>query len=81
MESRANPPVYLHFIGWVYLWGAIFHWIVALGNGVSLLKYVTRFSCETFGFYVAAVYIQYGIQVVERQFTESSVGAGYLGIL
>lgn len=24
---------YLHFIGWVYLWGAILHWITALFNG------------------------------------------------
>lgn len=55
IESRQNPPVYLHFIGWVYLWGAIFHWIVALGNGVSLLRYVTRFSCDTFGFYVSGL--------------------------
>jgi hypothetical protein len=68
---------YLHFIGWVYLWGAIFHWVAALTNGksqyapstcsitnlrggwliaVKFLKYVTRFSCDTFGFYVAAVW-------------------------
>lgn len=24
---------YHHFIGWVYLWGAIFHWITAFTNG------------------------------------------------
>ena len=47
----------------------------------SLLKYVTRFSCDTFGFYVAAVYVQYGIQVVTRQFGQSSVTAGILGVL
>jgi hypothetical protein len=47
----------------------------------SLLKYVTRFSCDTFGFYVAAVYVQYGIQVVERQFGQSSRTAAFLGIM
>jgi hypothetical protein len=26
---------YHHFIGWVYLWGAIFHWITAFTNGRS----------------------------------------------
>jgi hypothetical protein len=45
------------------------------------LKYVTRFSCDTFGFYVAAVYVQYGIQVVTRQFNQSSTPAGILGVL
>lgn len=47
----------------------------------SLLRYVTRFSCDTFGFYVAAVYVQYGIQVVTRQFGQSSVTGGILGVL
>lgn len=32
IERQPNPPVYLHFIGWVYLWGAIFHWITAILN-------------------------------------------------
>lgn len=32
IEKEPNPPVYLHFIGWVYLWGAIFHWITAVLN-------------------------------------------------
>ena len=32
MERQPNPPAYLHFIGWVYLWSAIFHWITALLN-------------------------------------------------
>ena len=67
---------YHQFIGWVYLWGAILHWITAFTNGESIakaqiynakaafligiaaLRYITRFPCETFGFYVAWVYIQ-----------------------
>lgn len=31
------------------------------------MKYVTLFSCDTFGFYVSWVYLQYGIQVLTRQ--------------
>ncbi len=72
---------YLHFIGWTYLWAAIFHWIGSLMNAVKGLRYVTRFACDTFGFYVAAVYVQYGIQVVTRQFEQSSAPAGFLGIM
>jgi hypothetical protein len=72
---------YLHFMGWVYLWGAILHWVAAALNTVKGLKYVTRFSCDTFGFYVAAVYVQYGIQVVTRQFGQTSTPSAFLGIL
>ncbi|KAL0960869.1 hypothetical protein HGRIS_005884 [Hohenbuehelia grisea] len=67
IERQSNPPIYLHFIGWVYLWAAIFHWITALLNWCNFLKYVTLFSCDTFGFYVSWVYLQYGIQVLTRQ--------------
>jgi hypothetical protein len=36
-------------------------------SGCNFLKYVTLFSCDTFGFYVSWVYLQYGIQVIARQ--------------
>ncbi|KAI0051460.1 anion exchanging protein [Auriscalpium vulgare] len=70
IEKHPDSPNYLHFIGWVYLWGAILHWITALLNWCNFLRYVTLFSCDTFGFYVAWVYLQYGIQVVTRQFSD-----------
>ncbi|KAK0500133.1 HCO3 transporter family-domain-containing protein [Armillaria luteobubalina] len=72
IEKQTNAPVYLHFIGWVYLWAAIIHWITAIMNWCNFLKYVTLFSCDTFGFYVSWVYLQYGIQVITRQFKDSS---------
>jgi hypothetical protein len=37
-------------------------------TGCDFLKYVTLFSCDTFGFYVSWVYLQYGVQVLTRQF-------------
>ena len=36
-------------------------------TGCDFLKYVTLFSCDTFGFYVSWVYLQYVIQVLTRQ--------------
>ena len=39
--------------------------------GCNFLKYVTLFSCDTFGFYVSWVYLQYGIQVLTREFQSS----------
>jgi hypothetical protein len=43
------------------------------------LKYVTRFSCDIFGFYVAFIYLQKGIQVLTRQWTVNDASA-YLSI-
>ncbi|KAF9516510.1 hypothetical protein BS47DRAFT_1441482 [Hydnum rufescens UP504] len=72
LEGRPDSPNYLFFIGWVYLWSAIMHWVLAVFNGkhstCNFLQYVTLFSCDTFGFYVSWVYLQYGVQVITRQF-------------
>ncbi|THH12837.1 hypothetical protein EUX98_g9784, partial [Antrodiella citrinella] len=90
IERQPNPPDYLQFVGWVYLWGAILHWITAILNWCNFLKYVTLFSCDTFGFYVSWVYLQYGVQVITRQFptpdnsTESPVptlDGAFVGII
>ncbi|KAN0132300.1 HCO3- transporter family domain containing protein [Lactarius tabidus] len=37
-------------------------------TGCNFLQYVTVFSCETFGFYVAWTYLQFGIQALTYQF-------------
>ncbi|KAG2010109.1 anion exchange family protein [Coprinopsis cinerea AmutBmut pab1-1] len=81
IEREESPPVYLHFIGWVYLWAAIIHWITAILNWCNFLKYVTLFSCDTFGFYVAWVYLQYGIQVLTRQFPSDAADPSEQGAL
>ena len=45
------------------------------------MRYVTLFSCDTFGFYVSWVYLQYGVQVITRQFPASYSGPGEEGAL
>ncbi|KAF8516837.1 anion exchanging protein [Hysterangium stoloniferum] len=81
VANHPNGPNYLQFVGWVYLWGAILHWITAALNWCNLLKYVTIFSCDTFGFFVSWVYIQYGIQVLTRQFHTSPLPSAYVSII
>ncbi|KAJ7593521.1 HCO3 transporter family-domain-containing protein [Mycena floridula] len=81
LQRQKEPPVYLHFIGWVYLWAAIIHWVTALLNACNFLQYVTLFSCDTFGFYVSWVYLQYGIQVITRQLKESDSTGSQAGSL
>ncbi|PKS10716.1 hypothetical protein jhhlp_002473 [Lomentospora prolificans] len=57
---------YMAFMCWIGIWSLIFHWLLAVTNSCNLLKYVTRFPCDIFGFYVAFIYLQKGIQVLER---------------
>lgn len=58
---------YFAFMCWIGLWSLVMHWILALTNACNALKYVTRFSCDIFGFYVAFIYLQKGIQILTRQ--------------
>ncbi len=46
-------------------WSLVFHWILAVTNSCNWLRYVTRFPCDIFGFYVAFIYLQKGIQILE----------------
>lgn len=41
------------------------HWILAVTNSCNWLRYVTRFPCDIFGFYVACIYLQKGVQVLD----------------
>ncbi|KAI4165252.1 MAG: hypothetical protein LQ342_001120 [Letrouitia transgressa] len=56
------------------------HWALAISNACNGLTYVTRFSCDIFGFYVAFIYLQKGIQVLTRQWAAGEPSA-YLSIM
>lgn len=55
---------YLAFMTWVGLWAMLMHWILAVTNSCNWLRYVTRFPCDIFGFYVAFIYLQKGVQIL-----------------
>lgn len=57
------------------------HWILAITNACNGLTYVTRFSCDIFGFYVAFIYLQKGIQVLTRQWGQAGETSAYLSIM
>lgn len=57
------------------------HWFLAITNACNGLTYVTRFSCDIFGFYVAFVYLQKGIQVLTRQWGFGGETSAYLSIM
>lgn len=55
---------YLAFMTWIGLWALVMHWVLAITNSCNWLKYVTRFPCDIFGFYVAWIYLQKGVQIL-----------------
>lgn len=55
---------YLAFMAWIGLWSLVMHWILAFTNSCNWLTYVTRFPCDIFGFYVAFIYLQKGVQIL-----------------
>jgi len=57
------------------------HWILAITNACNGLTYVTRFSCDIFGFYVAFIYLQKGIQVLTRQWGMAGETSAYLSVM
>ncbi|RDA95847.1 hypothetical protein CP533_5103 [Ophiocordyceps camponoti-saundersi (nom. inval.)] len=63
MPSGVN---YIGFMAWIGIWSLILHWILAITNSCNWLRWVTRFPCDIFGFYVAFIYLQKGIQVLAR---------------
>ncbi|KAJ5290166.1 uncharacterized protein N7443_010419 [Penicillium atrosanguineum] len=79
ITPRGTP--YLPFMCWIGIWSLIMHWILAIANACNGLKYVTRFSCDIFGFYVACIYLQKGIQVLTRQWGSVGETSAYLAIM
>ncbi|KAL6849365.1 hypothetical protein ACO1O0_008905 [Amphichorda felina] len=57
---------YIGFMAWVGIWSLILHWILAITNSCNWLRWVTRFPCDIFGFYVAFIYLQKGVEVLAR---------------
>ncbi|KAJ6004919.1 hypothetical protein N7540_012718 [Penicillium herquei] len=79
ISPRGTP--YLAFMCWIGIWSLIMHWILAITNACNGLTYVTRFSCDIFGFYVACIYLQKGIQVLTRQWGQAGETSAYLAIM
>lgn len=57
---------YIGFMAWIGIWSFILHVVLAITNSCNALRWVTRFPCDIFGFYVAFIYLQKGIQVLDR---------------
>ncbi|ODQ80387.1 hypothetical protein BABINDRAFT_161334 [Babjeviella inositovora NRRL Y-12698] len=79
ITPRGTP--FFPFMAWVCLWSMVMHFAIAFANGVNYTRYISKFSCEVFGFFINFVYIQKGIQILTKQFTDISYESGYLSIV
>ncbi|KAJ5625804.1 hypothetical protein N7510_002113 [Penicillium lagena] len=79
IAPRGTP--FLAFMTWIGIWSLVMHWLLAITNACNALTYVTRFSCDIFGFYVAFIYLQKGIQVLTRQWGLVGEASAYLSIM
>ncbi|VEU21169.1 DEKNAAC102048 [Brettanomyces naardenensis] len=75
---------YFQFMCWICLWSMLLHFTIALTNLVSYMRYITKFSCDVFGFFINIVYIQKGIQILVHQFSlgdpSDSTASGFASI-
>ncbi|GAA6041008.1 hypothetical protein JCM8097_000538 [Rhodosporidiobolus ruineniae] len=74
---------YLQFMGWVYLWSAISHWLIAVFNVCDLTRFVTDMTSTTFGLYVGIIYIQKGIEILVYEFDggDASGKSGWFSVV
>lgn len=72
---------YFQFMCWICLWSMLFHFILAICNTTNFMRYVTKFSCDVFGFFINIVYIQKGIQILSNQFKIKDVSSGFASVV
>lgn len=76
---------YFGFMFWIYIWSMIFDLILAFGNAVCLLQYVTQFPCDIFGLFINIVYLQKGVQILTKQFRDKDgnddTAAGFANVV
>lgn len=78
IQPRGTP--YFPFMCWIYLWSMIMHFIISIGNFISYLKIISLYSCDVFGFFICVVYLQKGVQILNKQF-HTSIEGGYCSVM
>ncbi|KAG0686925.1 hypothetical protein C6P40_003150 [Pichia californica] len=72
---------YFQFMCWICIWSMAFHFILAFTNSVNFMRFVSKFSCDVFGFFINIVYIQKGIQILTHQFELTDVSGAFASIV
>ena len=76
--ARSLDVSFLHFYAWAQVWAGLMHMVVAAGGLCDSIRYVTNFSCHTFGLLIATIYAVTGATGVARYYTRSQSFAACL---
>ena len=72
---------FLTFMLWIGLWAGVFHIITGVLGFCRAVKYVSRFTHETFGALIAVVYIYTAFAEMGRGFAANPLSASLLAVL
>jgi len=62
---------FLYFYSWAQIFAGVMHMLVAFLGWCDGIKYITNFSCHTFGLLIATIYAWTGIQSIIKYYTRS----------
>ncbi|PWN22694.1 hypothetical protein BCV69DRAFT_244614, partial [Microstroma glucosiphilum] len=73
---------YLRVQAWSLIWAAGFHFLAAIFNLSDFTRFITDMTSSTFGFYVGAVYIEKGIELLILEFEPAPLdnATGWLSV-
>ncbi|KAH8063989.1 inorganic anion exchanger [Aureococcus anophagefferens] len=75
--AKALDISFLHFYAWAQIWAGLMH--MARGAGLcDYIRYITNFSCHTFGMLIAVIYAVTGAVGIAKYYTRSQSFAACL---
>ena len=66
--AKALDISFLHFYAWAQIWAGLMHMAAAAAGWCAAIKYVTNFSCHTFGLLIATIYAVTGATGIARYY-------------
>lgn len=79
--SKAGDINFIPFFAWSQLWSAVMHWTLASVNACYFDKYITRFSCEIFGLFIAIIYLVTGFEGIIMTFVDGKNASSAANLL
>jgi hypothetical protein len=70
--------IFLPFMFWVGVWAALMHIIIAFSGALSLIRCISRFSCEVFGCLIGVIYIYTAFKDIVKVFEDQYIQAALM---
>ena len=69
--AEALDVNFLYFYSWAQIFAGAMHMLVAVLGWCDFIRYITNFSCHTFGLLIATIYAWTGIRSIYHYYTRS----------